>query len=294
MQDMARTLAIVVLNYNDAKTTEAFVRMALPYAAVDHIVVVDNRSTDDSFAVLQGLQSEKVDVICSDRNGGYGYGNNFGIRYASERYAPRYVLIANPDVQFENEMLFALMEALEAHEDAVIATAVMKNRAGQKEPDTAWKVPTARQYILSAELFIRKYCRMNRYVWLLEDTNALREVGCVAGSLLLADTEQMLRFGMYDERMFLYGEETYLGLKLQQAHKKTLLLQESYIHAHGVSIAKTFSSAVERKRMVLQSRLYLLEEYMGVRSLGLVLARLFYWLSLIELRLYVMLFRRSN
>ena len=68
---------LIVLNYNDAETTLEFVEMAKMCNAIDKIVVVDNCSTDYSLSKLTCLKSDKIDVIQTDKNGGYAYGNNF-------------------------------------------------------------------------------------------------------------------------------------------------------------------------------------------------------------------------
>lgn len=79
---------LIVLNYNDAETTLEFVEMAKTCNAIDKIVVVDNCSTDYSLSKLTCLKSDKIDVIQTDKNGGYAYGNNFGCRYAEKIIIP--------------------------------------------------------------------------------------------------------------------------------------------------------------------------------------------------------------
>ena len=97
-------IGCVVLNYNDYKTTTDFVLRVKEMKSIDLIVVVDNYSTDDSFHQLLSLESEKVHVIQSSKNGGYGYGNNVGIEYLKGKVD--YILIANPDVEFIRQYLF--------------------------------------------------------------------------------------------------------------------------------------------------------------------------------------------
>lgn len=63
----------VVLNYNDSKTTIELINRIGKMTSIDVIVIVDNNSTDDSFSVLKQYASEKIHVIQSDKNGGYGY-----------------------------------------------------------------------------------------------------------------------------------------------------------------------------------------------------------------------------
>lgn len=62
----------VVLNFNDSKTTIELLNRMKNMKSIDVIVVVDNCSTDDSFSVLKQYTSKKIQVIQSEKNGGYG------------------------------------------------------------------------------------------------------------------------------------------------------------------------------------------------------------------------------
>ena len=53
----------VVLNYNDAGTTERLVKRIRNYSCFEHVVIVDNASTDNSWERLLMLQDQKVCVI---------------------------------------------------------------------------------------------------------------------------------------------------------------------------------------------------------------------------------------
>ena len=70
----------VILNYNDAQTVIEQVKRIYQYSSLDYIVVVDNCSTDNSWEELQALKekSEKISLIQTEKNGGYGAGNNAG------------------------------------------------------------------------------------------------------------------------------------------------------------------------------------------------------------------------
>lgn len=62
---------LVVLNYNDAITVKEYLNKVIQYKSVNHIVVVDNSSSDNSYIQLKQLQSDKVHVIQTMENGGY-------------------------------------------------------------------------------------------------------------------------------------------------------------------------------------------------------------------------------
>ena len=77
-------LACVILNYNDSETTLSLINKIKTYEILDYIVIVDNQSSDNSLEKLRKIQTSKIIVICSEKNGGYGYGNNYGIWYIKE------------------------------------------------------------------------------------------------------------------------------------------------------------------------------------------------------------------
>ena len=78
---MSVRLSCVILNYNDAETTEKLVKQIADYNVLHQIIVVDNASTDDSLERLKKLEADqpgRLHVLSADHNGGYGSGNNLG------------------------------------------------------------------------------------------------------------------------------------------------------------------------------------------------------------------------
>lgn len=136
------TTVCVILNYNDSKTTISLLSNIQYFQELDYIVIVDNKSTDDSYEQLKQYSNEKVHLILTERNGGYGYGNNFGIWYSYNHLGATEVLIANPDVIFSAECVKALKSALLEKKDCAIVAPVMTNGMGKRDILAAWKKPT--------------------------------------------------------------------------------------------------------------------------------------------------------
>ena len=106
--------AIIILNYNSKQDTIRYVNEIKNYSVLDTIIVVDNKSTNqDEFVELEQLKSEKTHVIQSDKNGGYSYGNNFGLRYLETLGEYDYVVISNPDVEVSEEAFKACVQELQ-------------------------------------------------------------------------------------------------------------------------------------------------------------------------------------
>lgn len=283
-------LAAIVLNYNDAKTTKRIVEQIETYDTVNRILIVDNCSDDNSYNTLEKLKSPKVELIKTDFNGGYGYGNNYGVRYLHNIFNPTHILISNPDVEVKESVLSKMLDVFEKDSKVAVVAPYMLNRDGRKEPGCAWKLPTKYEYIFSADLFIGHFLKPSYYPNLDKLRDQLKEVDCVAGSLLMVDTVKMLEYGMYDENVFLFGEETTIGSKFKKAGLKTvLLLQDTFLHLHGVSINKSIGSEIKKRKLLLKSRQYILKTYLGASRLDLLLAKIVYGFSMFEYRILLML-----
>ena len=278
------TTVCVILNYNDSKTTISLLSNIQHFQELDYIVIVDNKSTDDSYEQLKQYSNEKVHVILTERNGGYGYGNNFGIWYSYNQLGATEVLIANPDIIFSAECVKALKTALFENKDCAIIAPVMINELGKRDLLIAWKIPTMVQDILWAsttinKLFGSKMLYPSEY---FEGKDSCF-VDVVPGSLLMVNTKIMIDIGMYDEEFFLYGEEKLLGYKLKQkGYKILLLLNQRYIHKKSASINKSFN-LIAKHKLFLESKLLFLKKYYNVTGVRLLMIKMFFKLTLLEI-----------
>lgn len=252
---------ILTLNYNDANSTINFVESIKKFDCVNHILIVDNKSTDDSVIQLKKVLSSKTSLICTEKNGGYGYGNNCGIQYLKKKFKSKFILLANPDVLIEEKTLISLENFLSMHKNYAIVAPLMLNTAKREQYNTAFRIPNIVEYLMSFDLLISKFFKPFFYKDIDKNKDYL-DVGAVSGSLFLMDVDKMIHCGMFDEGLFLYCEEHVLGIKMKNAGYKTALLpKESFIHVHSVSINKSFKSLLSKNALMSRSRLYVLKKY---------------------------------
>ena len=124
-------VAVIIVNYNDVEDTEKYVNTITKYDVVNRIVVVDNMSTTaGTFETLKKLESEKVKVIQSEKNGGYNYGNNFGIRYLNNSLNEEYdyYIISNPDISVTEEAIKHCLDVAEKDSSIGIIAPRMFNK----------------------------------------------------------------------------------------------------------------------------------------------------------------------
>lgn len=270
---MMDTCVCLILNYNDASTVRKLVKTIESYSVFEHIVIVDNCSEDDSYIELQALVSNKVTLIRSDKNGGYGYGNNFGTKYIKRHFSTKYVLLSNPDVVFSNELIKRFILTMKKQPQLAVVSAIQHDINNQRIRDLAWKVPTSFEYAVSNSGRLSRFFSSN---YELDFKKSEQYVDCVPGALLLYDIDKFLAVGGYDEEMFLFGEETTLGFKLKEKNYKTLLILDDYYkHEHSVSISKSISQKSKQLEILYKSRLLFMKKYLKSNALFLSLARYF-------------------
>lgn len=275
-------VSCIILNYNDAPTTINLVERIKDFALLNYIVVVDNCSTDNSWEQLQHYKSDKIHVIQSPRNGGYGSGNNYGLRYSSEILNADYSIVANPDVQFDEECVEKFLQTLQEDDSIAVVSARQSN-----SPDCAWKNCSILQYILATSLFFEVWLKIRSYPKNYFKGKDSVPVFAVPGSLLMVDLKKMLKYGMYDEEFFLYYEEPVLAHKFDDAGLKTVLrLDYSYQHNHHVSISKTYRRWSQQHAVLLKSADLFLRKYKKANALQMTFAKLWFAYTKLEFWMY--------
>lgn len=275
-------VSCIILNYNDALTTIHLLEFIKDYSILDFIVVVDNCSTDDSWEKLLRYKNEKIHVIKSEKNGGYGAGNNVGLRYSSEILNANYSIIANPDVFFDENCIRKFLDSFQEDSSVALVSAKQSN-----SPDCAWKNCSTLQYILATSLFFEIWLKIRSYSSSYFKEKKSVPVFAVPGSLLMVDLKKMHQYGMYDEDFFLYYEEPVLAQKFADAGLKTILrLDCSYVHNHHVSISKIYNRWSQQHAILLKSAELFLRKYKKADALQMAFAKLWFAYTKFEFWVY--------
>lgn len=251
-------IGCVVLNYNDADTTLDLLKRIEPMEIIDQIVLVDNKSTDNSLERLKEQESNKVHVVCAKKNGGYGSGNNVGIEYLRKNYSCDYIIIANPDVIFDESVIKKMIN--EFDEDTVIVAPLTLDSKKERQLPIAWKVPTVKDYFLFSSIVLNKIFKPFQYPGQFFNTD-ICEVDCVQGCLFMFNNS-LIEDKLYDENIFLFFEESCIGKQFKdKGYKTKLLMNVDYIHNHSVSINKAFNSEARKRKITLDSFYTYFEDY---------------------------------
>jgi N-acetylglucosaminyl-diphospho-decaprenol L-rhamnosyltransferase len=237
-------LLVIVLNYRTAEMTLACVEAALadlPEGA--ELILVDNASGDGSAAVLQNAVTSrgwdkdgKVRLILSDVNGGFGAGNNIGLRQKmTDGSAPDYFYLLNSDAFPDAGCTLGLLRHMQITPKAGMVGSHVRGEDGVPHT-TAFRFPSiAGEFEGAARLgVISRLLRHSIVAPDLPETTTL--VDWVAGASVMMRADMINDIGMFDETFFLYFEETDLLKRAADAGWERWYLPEvGVVHIGSVS-----------------------------------------------------------
>ena len=264
--------AIIIVNFNDEDETISYVEKINKYKVLNRIIVVDNKSTTiGAFNKLQELEKidKKITVIETEKNGGYSYGNNFGVRYLEKEEKEKnikydYIIISNPDIEIEEKAIVNSLSVLENNEDIASVAPRMFYKNGEPARRSSWKLRTPiRDMVHSTrflELLFYKVLRNGEYK---EDEykNELLIVEAISGSFFIIKKDVFEKVGLFDENVFLFYEEDILGKKLQDLKFKIVSLNsEKFVHVESQTIGKVYNY-FSKMNLLFKSKMYYQKEY---------------------------------
>ena len=112
-------LTVVTINYNLAPLVANLVESIKNSSSLDFkvkIIVVDNKSTDNSVAKLKKIAG--ITFIPSSVNGGFAYGNNLARPY----FEGKYIWFLNPDTTVERNTILYMINYMDQHPEVGLAT----------------------------------------------------------------------------------------------------------------------------------------------------------------------------
>lgn len=193
-----------VVTYNNIDTVKKCVQSLLnntagvPFA----LSVYDNNSTDGTLEYLNGV--EKIEVISSKSNDGFGAGHNAILNKADSEYHA----FINPDIIVNEDTISVLAQYLDEHPDVALVTPMLYNADGSEQllPRLQPKV----KYLLSGRLpFLKKYS--SEYRMADKKLDKPTSLQFCTGCFMMGKTEWLRKAGGFDDRYFMYMEDADLS-----------------------------------------------------------------------------------
>ena len=229
------------------------------YKCLDLIIVVDNKSTDDSLKHLKKYENNKIKIIEAEENKGYAAGLNAGAKEVIKKLKNCNIIFSNSDVIINKEEdLEKLSKDIGKHSIAVVGPTIVENRSLNR----GWMLPTIKDEIkFNLPLVSRKY----RKEILYDDEHYnedLSIVGVVSGCFFCVSGKVLEEVDYFDEATFLYYEEQILSKKLEEKDYQVAVDNNVVIiHNHSVTIDKNINR-VNKYKELKKSQRYFVKEYL--------------------------------
>lgn len=255
---------IVIVNYNDYKTTKRLIDNIKDYKIFDKIVIVDNKSSDNSLKELKKLENKRIVVIDSGKNKGYSYALNVGCKYLIDKYKECKIIVSNSDIiiQSENDIkdLFELVKG----KNVIVGPTIIEGN----NLNRGWIVPKPMDDVAMNILGLYKKYQKRHLMYQDSYYNKdISKVGTVSGCFFAISSKHLEEMGYFDENVFLYYEENIMGVKTKDLGKNIIVANNiDVIHDHAVSIDKSLKRI--KKYDILKNSQYYFEKTYNHASKG--------------------------
>ena len=266
-QQSNKKISYLIVTWNNADIIGECIDSLFEFSPFDNeVIVVDNRSSDDTCKVVRERYGDKVKLIDAGDNLGFSKANNLALEHATGEY----IFYTNPDVVFIEDITTPMVEYLDNNPQVGIVSPQLLYR------DLSYQVSTC-NYPSASKVF---WDDMQFYKLLSQKGRAKRAqaqyrkggdrfVDWTYGAAQLCRTSDVRAIGGYPDEYFMYGEDcAFCMVMLQKQGKTTYYLGSSkLIHLGGYSEAKVLNS--RKPMLVTKANLYFVKKYYSkARLLG--------------------------
>ncbi len=199
---MSVIATIIIVTYNYKKYLESCIESIQNQDYPHEIILIDNCSTDGTMEFMKE-NFPCIRYIESNKNIGYGAGNNLGAKYAKGEY----LVILNPDTIVEKNWLKEIIKSLEK-EERLITTPKILLYDGSAISACGLSI----HYI--GLTFVRGYLAKPY------DFEKSEYVGGLSGGCFAIRKKDFIQLEGFDESFFLYAEDSDLSWR---AHCRIIL-----------------------------------------------------------------------
>lgn len=276
-----KEIALIIVNYNTYELSIECVNSILQNCTCDyHIYLIDNHSTNDSYAILKErfIDNVNISVAQSPINNGYSSGLNYGLKIAgTDTY--RYYAFLNNDLIFNKGVIEKLICTFECADNIGIVGGEIVDAKGNRQNSYKYLLTFSSHF-----MGMKPMCYFTKSAEIIDDynfENVLVFDGMVAGCCFLISEEVMKRIGKFDDNIFIYYEEDALGRILYNIGLKAALNPKAEIvHMGSQTIKRSAFTYYQRYR----SALYVLWKYCEVTKWQLQIIYLIYLCSFLVKR----------
>ncbi len=254
-------VSIIIVNYNTPELTKNCINSIISQTQgiCYEIIVIDNGSTDNSSLILSA--DSRIKFISSSKNGGFGYGNNLGMKIAQGNF----FLLLNSDTLLKNNAVLEFYKFATIHGDKYIYGCYMQDFYGNY----------ANSFHFFPAFTIFQFLKRLIYKPNQTPDYKNKKVECICGADMFFSRKAYEICGGFDEKIFLYGEEGELQYRLKKRGYYCFIINTpQIIHLEGSSMTDSY----KKRKIKWDSHFYILKKHMNFFTY--IMARFYYFIRL--------------
>jgi len=228
---MTQINASIVLYHNKKEQLVKAINSYLDTSLDVRLYLIDN-SENDHLKELSDLD-DRIKYIFNNANLGYGSAHNIAMRKSLKDGVP-YHLVLNPDVYFESGVLEEIFKYMESHPD--VGQLMPKVLYPNGEIQYLCKLlPTPVDLTFRRFIPIESWRRKRNELYELRFTkyDKIMNVPYLSGCFMFFRTAALKDVGLFDERYFMYMEDTDLSRRINRLYKTVYFPEVSICHEYG-------------------------------------------------------------
>ena len=221
-------LSLIIVTFNSLPSLEkSLLSLTKSQNQNFELIIVDNNSTDNSLDTSLSIFPNAV-IIKNDSNVGFAKACNQGAKIAKADI----IIFFNPDLEIDANSFDAVIDFINTTPDAGLVSGRMRF------PDDSFQA-TCRNFPDMTNIFLSRGSALSKILpvtktYTLPDYAQPTKVDAVAGTFMAVRKNLFDKVGMFDQRFFMYMEDTDLSYRINQlGYKNYFLPQAGGVHLWG-------------------------------------------------------------
>ena len=247
---------IIIVSYNSKNYIKPCIESILNEDYLAKIIVVDNRSSDDTAEFIE-KNFPSVRVIRSQRNLGYGAGNNLGVKIVRGEY----IVMLNPDTIVNEGWLKELIKPLKEEKKLITTPKILIY-------DGSAIGACGITNHFTGLAFTRGFGAKP------SDFQNAEYVRGLSGGCFAIRREDFLELGGFDENFFLYNEDSDLSWRAHLEGFKIIFVPSSVVrHDYNLKVPPEKIYHLEKGRYMIIRKYYSWKDFL-ILSPSLIITEL--------------------
>ena len=261
-----KQVSVIIVSYNTKELTINTIKSVVDKTEdINYeIIVIDNDSKDGSVEELKKIFQDKIIIIESKENLGFGRANNLGIKHSKGKY----IFLLNSDTELINNAIKIFYEYMEQNGKVGVCGGNLYNV--NNVPEVSYVLYKNNifsfffySYLSIIQDYFYKITKMRKNWFHFNYSNKIKEVGYISGADMFIRKEALDKSGLFDENIFMYCEDGDLNFRIRNEGYNIKSIPQVKIFHY---LSKSSKDVLEKYKIALSGTYFFYFRYFGKKN----------------------------